>query len=179
MCAVLYRYCTGKKTPGGAGTHTGHTGTHGSHRRTSQPSKPINPRPSVAAHTPWPSVAGSRHKGRRVASRHWHSPCHGRCRRGTYRRGPCRRCPRVTVGESRAAGILVKTSGFPRAYQGAGSSLQPLGLSQQSFHYDTRGHRGPAYTQMQIQHRSRAPGPPYTSDQPYFSQHRDSADLCT
>ena len=36
-----------KKTPGGAGTHTGHTRdthahtrTHGSHRRTSQPSKP-------------------------------------------------------------------------------------------------------------------------------------------
>ena len=34
---------TGKKTPGGAGTHSGHkahTRTHGGHRRTSQPSKP-------------------------------------------------------------------------------------------------------------------------------------------
>ena len=43
---------TGKKTPGGAGTHTGHTGAHGhtDHTdKTSQPSKPTNPRPSVAA----------------------------------------------------------------------------------------------------------------------------------
>ena len=33
---------TDKKSPGGAGTHTGHTGTraHGSHRRTSQPTQP-------------------------------------------------------------------------------------------------------------------------------------------
>ena len=36
-------YCTGKKTPGGAGTHTGHTGNtgargHGYNGRTSQPS---------------------------------------------------------------------------------------------------------------------------------------------
>ena len=46
---------TGKKTPGGAGTHTGHTrdtqahkGTraHGSHRQTSQPSKPSNTQPA-------------------------------------------------------------------------------------------------------------------------------------
>ena len=58
-------WSTGKKTPEGAGTpcgtHTGHTGAHTgtritTHRRTSQPSKPTNPRPSVAAHT----VAGSR-----------------------------------------------------------------------------------------------------------------------
>ena len=41
-------------TSGGAGTHTGHgrTRAHGSHRRTSQPSKPTNPRPSVAASRP-------------------------------------------------------------------------------------------------------------------------------
>ena len=41
---ALESTCTGKKTPGGAGTHTrdthAHTRTYGSHRRTSQPSKP-------------------------------------------------------------------------------------------------------------------------------------------
>ena len=36
-------HATGEKTQGGAGTHTGYTSAHadtGSHRRTSQPSKP-------------------------------------------------------------------------------------------------------------------------------------------
>ena len=36
----------------------------------------------------------------------------------------------------------------------------------QSFHFDTRGHRTGAHTQMQLQHRSRAPGPPYNSRTP-------------
>ena len=35
-------------------------------------------------------------------------------------------------------------------------------IQRQSFHFDTED-TGPAYTQMQIQHRSRAPGPPYNS----------------
>jgi hypothetical protein len=38
-----YRYCTGKKTPGGAGTHTGHgTNTGHTDSRTSQPSQPTD-----------------------------------------------------------------------------------------------------------------------------------------
>ena len=32
-------------------------------------------------------------------------------------------------------------------------------VHRQSFHFDTED-TGPAYTQVQIQHRSRAPGPP-------------------
>ena len=36
----------------------------------------------------------------------------------------------------------------------------------QSFHFDTEDTE-PAYTQMQIQHRSRAPGPPYNSRTPH------------
>ena len=35
------------------------------------------------------------------------------------------------------------------------------GFHRQSFHFDTED-TGPAYTQVQIQHRSRAPGPPFT-----------------
>ena len=40
----------------GAGTHTGHTGTRITQTNLTTPSKPINPRPSVAARTPcWPA----------------------------------------------------------------------------------------------------------------------------
>ena len=35
--SIRYRYSTGKKTPGGAGTHTGHTGTHGHTDHTDEP----------------------------------------------------------------------------------------------------------------------------------------------
>ena len=66
----------GKKTPGaprGELGHTRDTRAQGSHRRTSQPSKPTNPRPSVAAHT---------RRGRLKASREatvdcGTGPCHG------------------------------------------------------------------------------------------------------
>ena len=50
-CVIMTRrvksVSTGKKSPGGAGTHTGHTGTraHGSHRRTSQPTQPTPTHP--------------------------------------------------------------------------------------------------------------------------------------
>ena len=40
VCGMAYRYCTGKKTPGGAGTHTGHTGHTGAHRHTDHTDEP-------------------------------------------------------------------------------------------------------------------------------------------
>ena len=42
---------------------------------------------------------------------------------------------------------------------------------RQSFHFDTRGHR-PAQTVAQIQHPSRAPGPPYHSHPPGRAAYR-------
>ena len=51
-------FCTGKKTPGRAGTHTGHarahTGTRGSHRRTSQPSETHQRHPTTSRARPNP-----------------------------------------------------------------------------------------------------------------------------
>ena len=41
----------------------------------------------------------------------------------------------------------------------------------QSFHFDTED-TGPAYTQVQIQHRSRAPGSPHNSRSPYSISRR-------
>ena len=61
----------GKKTPGGAGTHTGHTGTraHGSH--TDEPHNHPNPPTHGRRSRPY--------RGR-LKGGHWHSPCHGRYR---------------------------------------------------------------------------------------------------
>ena len=39
---IGYRYCTGKKTPGGAGTHTGHTGHTGARGQTDHTDEPHN-----------------------------------------------------------------------------------------------------------------------------------------
>ena len=83
---------TGKKSPGGAGTHTEHTRdtrdtrAHGSHRRTSQPSKPNDTRHARTTSRP----RDGRNRGRALNTRSTAGPeptaPRGRLRRGRPQR---------------------------------------------------------------------------------------------
>ena len=65
--------------------------------------------------------------------------------------------------QHRTRSVHTNTQLTPRATLAARTQVSHVArVHRQSFHFDTED-TGPAYTQVQIQHRSRAPGPPYNS----------------